>query len=307
MKKPDVVKTTFETYTIQDQIGQGGAGYVYSAISESGNVFALKFLDPEKATKEKRKRFKNEYGFCSKNKHPNIITVIDSGLHEDETPFFVMPIYDSSIRPLIGKVDEAKAIQLISKILNGVETAHLKGIIHRDLKPENILIRGEGSELVIADFGIARFTTEDLYTAIETKADTRLANFIYAAPEQKARGGEITFATDVFALGLIINEIFTGQVIQGTGYKTIGEAFKGMSYFDPIIDKMINQDPDQRFASIDEIKQEIQMREQEWVTRQKISQLENKVIPISEIDDPLINDPIKIMDKDWIDGTLEAV
>jgi serine/threonine protein kinase len=72
-------------------------------------------------------------------------------------------------------------------MLSGVESAHLRQIVHRDLKPENVLIDHDGV-LVVADWGAAHFGAEDLYKAAETKNDERLANFIYAAPEQRIRG-----------------------------------------------------------------------------------------------------------------------
>ena len=79
-------------------------------------------------------------------------------------------------------------LPLFSQLLNGVEAAHLRKVIHRDLKPENILYDPRGNRVIVADFGIAQFQEEELYTAVETKAEDRLANFQYAAPEQRKRG-----------------------------------------------------------------------------------------------------------------------
>ena len=69
-----------------------------------------------------------------------------------------------------------------------MEAAHLKKVVHRDLKPENFLYSSSQNRIVVADFGIARFQEEELYTAVETKAEDRLANFQYASPEQRKRG-----------------------------------------------------------------------------------------------------------------------
>ena len=93
MKKPKQLKTTFSTYAVIERIGEGGSGVVYSAAEEGGPEVAVKILDPTKANKEKLKRFENEYRFCSRNKHANIITVLDHGLSEEQAPFFVMPLY----------------------------------------------------------------------------------------------------------------------------------------------------------------------------------------------------------------------
>ncbi len=219
MKKPKTVQTAFSIYDIKESLGQGGAGIVYRVTDEAGDEFAIKVLDSSRATKEKLKRFENEYRFCSQNLHPNIIYVYDSGITAENSPFFLMKRYDSSLRPMVGGLKYPDILKLFSKILNGVEAAHLKGVVHRDLKPENILIKNAGEELVIADFGIAHFTEEELHTIVETKENDRLANFRYAAPEQMLRGLSVDHRADIYALGLIFNELFTGQLAHGTNFK----------------------------------------------------------------------------------------
>ena len=123
------------------RFGQGANGFIYKATNSSGSEFALKLLDPRTATEEKRKRFKNELGFCERNKHKNIITVIDRGVFE-EAPFYVMHRYGGSLRDLMrSPIEHQKSLQILSQILDGVEAAHLQNVIHRDLKPENIHFR----------------------------------------------------------------------------------------------------------------------------------------------------------------------
>ena len=304
MKKPKQVKTTFATYTLKECIGEGGSGVVYSANEENGNLVAIKMLDPVKATKEKLKRFENEYRFCSRNKHPNIITVLDHGLTEEQAPFFVMPLYKWSIRGLIGKLSPRKALIVFEKILDGVDAAHKLGVKHRDLKPENILSNGAGDHCVIADFGIAEFEEEEIFTAVETRDGTRLANFQYAAPEQRTRGKRVDKRADIYALGLILNELFTGELAHGTNYKTIASVTNDYSYLDILVEKMLQQDPASRYNDIDVLKKELIARGEEHVSIQKLNRLRDTVIPTSEVDDPLITDPIRIVDVDWDNGTL---
>ena len=121
-----------------------------------------------------------------------------------------MPRYAGSLRELMGNVHPSDVTQLFSQILDGVEAAHLKGVTHRDLKPENILCDGASRSLAVADFGIASFTADALLTAVETAPGQRLANFQYAAPEQRERGREIAATADIYALGLMLIEMFTG-------------------------------------------------------------------------------------------------
>lgn len=304
MKKTKLFSTAFNTYSVIEKIGEGGCGVVYSAKDESGELFAIKNLDAGKATKEKMKRFENEYRFCTRNKHPNIITVLDSGLNEDQSPFFVMPLYKGSIRGLIGKLTPRDALTVFEKILDGVDAAHKFGVVHRDLKPENILSNDTGAELVIADFGIARFEEEDIYTVVETREGNRLANFQYAAPEQRARGKAIDQRADIYALGLILNELFTGQLALGTNFKTISSVANDYPYLDILVDRMLQQDPAARFQNIDEIKKEFIARGEQHVSMQKLNRLRDTVIPVGELDDPLVSDPMKIIDVDWVNGNL---
>lgn len=304
MKKPKLVKTTFVQYTVAGIKGEGGSGVVFEASDEEGNRFAIKALDPAKASKEKLKRFKNEFSFCSRYRHENIITVLDHGVTDDDIPFFVMPLYDSSLRKLVGSLNPKQAIHIFDKIMNGVDAAHKLGVFHRDIKPENILIREDGNELVLADFGIAEFKEEDLYTAVETKDGTRLANFQYAAPEQRVRGREVNYRADIFSLGLILNELITGEVPSGTNFKKISDVTDDYPYLDALVEKMLEQNPQSRFDSIEKLKHEFIARGEEYISLQKVNELEKTVIPTSEIDDPVVLDPMRITSVDWSDDAL---
>lgn len=302
MRKPKSVSTAFSAYTLGKKLGEGGSGYVYAAKDSAGKHVAIKFLNPKKATKEKRRRFKNEYLFCSRNNHKNVIKVIDYGIHED-SPFFVMPQYCGSIKKIIKALEASEKVSLFMDIIHGVEVAHLKDVIHRDLKPENVLCSEDMSEVVVTDFGIARFDDDDeLYTLVETKAADRLANFKYRAPEQLERDGEIGPGTDIFSLGLMLNEFFTGKIPVGSRYKKIGEVAEDLAYLDPIVEKMIDQDIERRFVSIDELKKEIIKQGEIQVSRQKLAELNDTVISVEEPDDPLIAEPMQIETIDWRNG-----
>ena len=275
---------------------------------ENKEIVAIKCLAPERIKKSKIARFKNELHFCFENQHPNIIKILDWGhvnLKGKKCPFYVMPFYSETLRSLMKKgVPKDKVLGYFSQILDGVEAAHLQGIWHRDLKPENILCDPASGILVIADFGIAHFTEEWLYTLIETKSQERLANFQYAAPEQREREKNVDQKADICALGMILNEMFTGQVPQGTGYKTIGSVSSEYEYLDDLIANMLRQSPEERSTTIEDIKKQLIARKNEFVTRQKISALKQTVIPVTDIDDLLIADPPKLVDFDWDRGVL---
>lgn len=308
LKKPIIFDTTFTSYIASEIIKESGSGKIYEATDDSENKFAIKLLDPDKASKEKIKRFKNELQFCFKNQHKNIVTVIDHGIFKDgkkSSPFYVMSLYSGSLRQLLNAgITISEVLPYFAQILDGVEAAHLQKVVHRDLKPENVLYDSSNNRLLIADFGIAQFEEEDLFTAIETKDTTRLANFQYAAPEQRGRAKEVDHRADIYALGLILNEMFTNEVPQGTNYKTIGSVAPEFGYLDDLVSEMLRQSPSARPGSIEVIKQELISHKQEFVTRQRISELKQTVVHVTDLDDPLITDPPRLVNFDWERGTL---
>ncbi len=310
-RETPIFKTALETYRSLEIVGAGGSGVVYKVETEDHQVFAIKCLDPHRATTEKRKRFKTELHFCSKNEHKNIITVLDQGIFStdgEDSPFYVMPYYAATLRDLMKRgISREKVLPLFSQILDGVEAAHLKNVWHRDLKPENILYDGTTESYLVADFGIAHFGEEELYTLVETKAHERLANFQYAAPEQRARGSRVDHRADIFALGLILNEMFTGHVIQGEGYARVSKVAPEFSYVDEIIVKMIQQFPDDRPNSIAEIKQTLIAKGNEFISRQKLDALRQTVVPSHTATGPLIENPIQVEDIDIRGDTLVAI
>lgn len=303
-----IFESAFAIYTTQEIIGEGGSGVVYKALDENSNVVAVKCLDLKKSTKEKQKRFKNEINFCLRNTHKNIVPITDYGVYaqgKENTMFYVMPYYPSTLRKLMdNKIEPEKALIYFSQILDGLEAAHLKSVWHRDLKPENILYDPIRDILILADFGIAHFGEEFLKTSIETKKDTRLANFRYAAPEQRGSGEKVDQRTDLFSLGMILYEMYTGLLLQGTGYKRVGEVLPEYSYLDNLIENLTRQSPANRPVSIDEVKKNLIGHENDYISRQRLDQLSKTVVPETEISDPLVINPIAIQEVDYQNGSL---
>lgn len=307
-QKNPIFQTAFSRYEVDKLIGTGGNGEIYKVNDTDGNTYAIKKLSKDAAQKtEKIKRFKNEIYFCLKNRHINIVTVHDYGFVDDCAIllFYVMPLYSCSLRELINKkINFDEAFKYIEKIFDGVEAAHLLGIVHRDLKPENILIDSKTCNPVIADFGIASFSEESIITSVETNPNSRMANFQYAAPEQKKRGTKIEKSADIYALGLIVNEMFTGEIPHGTNYKTIESVCPEYGFLDEVVESMLRQNPEERPRTIDEIKCKVMALKNISVVRQHLSKLRNEVVPVSDIDDPLISNPIHLIKIDWKNNEL---
>jgi serine/threonine protein kinase len=305
--KPLIVETAFGAYTLTELLGEGGAGRVYGGTSPDAIKVAVKLLSADKATKDKRRRFKNEIAFLSRNTHPNIVSVIDHGVTHTKgasEPFYVMRRYDCNLRDLLPTLSFDEILPIFGKILDGVEAAHLQGAIHRDLKPENILFDKKSRIPAVADFGVGSFTDDIVATIVETEPARRLANFQYAAPEQRASGRPIDKAADIYALGLVLNEMFTSNVPHGTEYQQISSIKSDFAYLDSIVALMIRQAPTERYASIQDIKGAISIHRAEFLSLQKISQIDSTVIPQGAVDDPLAHDPPKLVDLDYANGTL---
>lgn len=307
LKKQVLFETTFGVYAVNEVVGEGGAGRVYGGVGPDGITIALKVLTEDRASADKRSRFKNEIAFLARNKHPNVVTVIDHGVArggEINGPFYVMRRYHGNLRDMMKEgISLERVLPLFSQILDGVEAAHLQHVVHRDMKPENILYDKNSDSVAIADFGIARFTEDLLVTLIETAPTQRLANFQYAAPEQRTPGQQAEVPADIYSLGLILNEMFTGTVPHGTEYRSIGDVTKELSFLDSVVAKMLRQAPEERPASIAELKGLMQRYRSEAVTHQRLSSINETVVKVQEIDNPLAHEPPCLVSADWDRGS----
>jgi len=300
--------TTGEVYISDGVEGQGATSIVYRVRDSDGARWALKCLRPEQATRDRTKRFLNELYFCQSSGHKNVIQVIDHGfvLHEDrKCPFYVMPLYPSTLRKaLVQGIPPNRVLHYFSNLLDGVEAAHLRGVIHRDLKPENVMHDPAQESMVVSDFGTAHFNAEAMFETVQTGLHDRLANFQYAAPEQRRPGMSVDHRADIYALGLMLNEMFTGQVLQGTGFARIASAAPDFAYLDEIVDRMVQHSATNRQGSIDEIKLALIARRNEFVSRQKLDELKREVIPSATVSHPLLAHPPRVVDVDIRGNTL---
>ncbi len=276
LKKRTIVYTAFSEYTIDRQISQGGNGTVFLVHDKTDEKFALKVIDRNKTSTEKLKRFKNEIAFCENSDNPNVIKVLDHGTYtvdDENLVFYIMPVYDQTLRGLMAEgVAANKVLPIITQILSGLRFAHEKGVWHRDIKPENILIDGRGNA-VIADFGIAHFSSDNLATIVETKQSDRMANFQYAAPEQRIKGGVVDGRADIYAVGLILNEMFTHTLPIGSDYKKIGDVNPEFSWLDSVVDSMLQQTPNNRPFPASTVATRILAAQKDWKQSQELLKL----------------------------------
>ena len=277
--KGSVVQTAYGSYTLGQQIGTGGNGQVFEAKDAGGEVVAIKFLEKNKSAK-KLKRFKNEINFCENHPHKNIVQILDRGyayFNNTDYAFYVMPKYEKTLRQKIkdGMSSEEK-VQVFIGILEGLKFAHEHNAIHRDIKPENILFKSNSNEPIICDFGIAHFSEGDLLTIIETKPNDRMANFKYAAPEQK-NSNETCFQTDIYSAALILNEMFTGEIAQASDYKKVQDFDEEYKYLDEIFERLFKQNPAERLYPEDKIITEMKLFAEKYKNEKEIVRLQSVI------------------------------
>jgi serine/threonine-protein kinase len=183
-------------------------GEVYRADDLTlGQPVALKFL-PEATARDEAalERFHNEVRIARRISHPNVCRIYDIG-QADGLAFLSMEYVDgedlASLLRRIGRLPHDKALEIARKLCAGVAAAHDKGVLHRDLKPANVMLNGEG-EVVIMDFGLAEVAE------LIPQEQVRFGTPAYMAPEQLA-GKEVTSKSDIYSLGLVLYEIFTGK------------------------------------------------------------------------------------------------
>lgn len=280
LKKGTKIKTAFDEYTLIQQVGSGGNGRVFSAKNKSEEDVAIKFVE-QNIDSKKLKRFKNEVYFCEHHSHDNIVRIIDRGyvyLDGKDYVFYVMPLYEETLKTKIKEgIPHDKILDIFIGLLNGLKYAHEHESIHRDIKPENIMFAEGSWDPIICDFGIAHFAEEDLLTVVETKATDRMANFYYAAPEQYKRDGIIYPQTDIYAVALILNEMFTHEIPQAAGYITIKDVNPDYEYLDDLFVQLFKQNPEERLYPEVTIISELKRLAEKYKHDKEKTVLQNKV------------------------------
>ena len=206
-----------DRYEIIDALGSGGMGHVYKARRlRLGDEVAIKVMQATPDTPPAaRERFLRESRACAQLRHPNIVGILDFGFDAANQPYMVMELLSGpSLKEEIdleAPMSPDRVAAILGPVASALQLAHDRGITHRDLKPANIVAhRYESGERVykVIDFGLAAMKATGDQTRLTDPAFF-LGTLAYAAPEQM-RGGDITPATDIYALGVIAYEMLTG-------------------------------------------------------------------------------------------------
>jgi serine/threonine-protein kinase len=259
--KPDPVfsagQIVSNRYRITRFVGRGGMGEVFEADDlELKERVALKTLLPEMARDTRMiARFKQEIQLARKISHPNVCRVFDVARHlvngqpAETVMFLTMEFLDGQTLSLRlqreGRLAAEEALPILEQIASGLEAAHRLGIIHRDLKPSNVILTPSGA--VITDFGLAILAG----SVRNTQPGLAVGTPAYMSPEQ-ARGDACDARTDIWALGVVLCEMLTGELpFYGLAGGQLGPAIPGE--LDRILSKALAKDPEQRYMTVGEL------------------------------------------------------
>jgi hypothetical protein len=254
-----------QRYELLEKLGSGGMGVVYKARDrETGEVLALKMLKSGLAGDANlMERFRNELRLARRITHRNVCRIYDFTRWDDCACISMEFVDGSSLREILnrlGRVELLQALHIARHICAGLREAHSQGIVHRDLKPENVMLDRFGN-VKLMDFGIARSQDSN-----STATGSFLGTPAYMAPEQ-AEGKAVDARADIYALGLVLYEMFTGKAAFSGGapmavaLKQIREAPPAPRELQPgvpaqveqIILKCLRKEPGERFQSVEAV------------------------------------------------------
>ncbi len=268
-------------YEVLAPLGVGGMGEVYRARdSRLGREVALKVLPADVAADPERlDRFEQEARSASSLNHPSIVTIYEIG-HADSVSYIAMELVEgTTLSELVaaGPIPARRALDIASRIADGLARAHAAGIVHRDLKPENLMVSRDGF-VKILDFGLAKLVTlpkEDVSRAPtlgnpRTAAGVILGTVGYMSPEQ-ASGRPLDFRSDQFAFGTVLYEIVTGR--RAFRKETPAETLAAIIREEPeaiglvnarvpaplvwIVERCLAKDPEDRYASTSDLSRDL--------------------------------------------------
>ena len=220
--QPEDVADLLPHLEMEEVIGRGGMGIVYRARQRSlDRPVAVKLLPPHpqpagESDSSFADRFQREARTLARLQHPNIVTIYDSGM-TGECFYFVMELVDGiNLRRLMknGPVPLDQVLGVLVPICDALAYAHDRGIVHRDLKPENILINRSGTAK-LADFGLAKLLQHPKDAANLTTPDQVMGTMHYMAPEQVEQPMHTDHRADVYAMGVVLYEMLTGELPLG--------------------------------------------------------------------------------------------
>ena len=249
----------FPELSIEAAIGRGGSGVVYRVRqTRLARLAALKILDRELVAREPSfvERFEREGRAMAQLDHPGILKVYDFGQRDGRCYLLSEYVDGIDLRQLMamGALQPAEAMRLVPPICEALQYAHDHGVVHRDIKPENVLVDVDG-RVKLADFGLARLQGAAEAGPQLTRDSQVMGTPRYMAPEQW-RGAAVDHRADIFALGVVLYELLTGQVPAGA-YEPASQRPGVPRGIDEVVRRALAQDPTLRYQRAEELGRDV--------------------------------------------------
>ena len=254
------VARLFPSYELLGMLGRGGMGAVFKARQISlDRLVAIKLLPLEISVDQTfLDRFRREARAMAKLNHPHIITVFEFGQTAEGHLFFVMEFVDgANLADIIHGpgLTPDQSLSISAQVCTALAYAHGKGVVHRDIKPANVMIDTE-SQVKVADFGLARLIDSTAPDLGHTMTGTVMGTPDYMAPEQK-RGMNVDHRADIYSLGVMLYEMLCRETPQGA-FDPPSERIGCDPRLDKIVLKAMQQAPDRRYQSTQEMKTDVE-------------------------------------------------
>ncbi|MBL9130969.1 MAG: serine/threonine protein kinase, partial [Verrucomicrobiaceae bacterium] len=252
----------FPQWKVIRLLGRGGMGAVYEMHQpELDRTVAVKLLPIEASGDEHLvERFRREARTLAKLHHPGIVALFESGMTAAGHFYFVMEHVNGS--PLSqwiseGRLSVAKAIEIVRQVCDALAYAHAQGVIHRDIKPSNILLDAQGRAKV-ADFGLARLEQAQSASGALTVSHTGqfMGTPAYAAPEQVKDAAHVDHRADIYALGVLLYEMLTGDLPRGV-FQPPSRKSGSDAHLDEVVRRAMQERPEDRYQAAAELQQDI--------------------------------------------------
>ncbi len=252
---PAEVNEFFPHLEVLELIGAGGMGAVYKARQPNlDRVVALKIVQSPSGDDDPvfAERFAREARAMARLDHPNIVTIYESG-QAGGLPYMLMEFVDGiTLRDAMENkvLTTSEALAVIPQICDALDYAHRTGVVHRDIKPENILIDQTG-RVKIADFGLAKLAEAGGLTLTHTRQAMGTPH--YMAPEQWEKPNEVDHRADIYALGVVLYELLTGELPLGR-FDLPSAKGKGSAGLDQVVLRALAKEPGQRYQHASDLK-----------------------------------------------------
>jgi serine/threonine protein kinase len=258
----DEAAKLFPQWKVIRLLGRGGMGAVYEMHQpELDRTVAVKLL-PMEASRDEHlvERFRREARALAKLRHPGIVALYESGVTPAGHLYFVMEHVNGS--PLSqwiaeGRLHVPKVIDIVRQVCEALAFAHAQGVIHRDIKPSNILLDAQG-HVKVADFGLARLDQAETTTGAISMSRTGqfMGTPAYAAPEQVKDAAHVDHRADIYALGVLLYEMLTGDLPRGV-FQPPSRKSGSDAHLDDVVRRAMQERPEDRYQAAAELQRDI--------------------------------------------------